>query len=311
MNNRISRYLIRFQSHLHVTPGIKESAVRELYTHLEDRIQELKRNDLNEEEAEELALHALGSPETIAQEIYETHAQGSWQESFLAALPHLLVALLIVASYYWQSIACLLITLIAIAVVTVYGWYQNKPTWLMPWLGYYLLPVIIGGVLLIYLSAGWGWIATLIYITLALSAIIYIARQVAQQDKLNALLMLSPMLVAFSWLLSLGTGEEFSTGSVVIEQMESRILWVIISFLSLAIATAIFVRLRQRQYKIAILLIPPIIIPLLIALEGGGNASFGSWVLQAIFLCAFISPLFIRTEQVFSLPKRQEKWGTS
>lgn len=311
MSNRISRYLIRFQSHLHVTPGIKESAVQELYAHLQDRIQELKRNDLNEEEAEELALHALGSPETIAQEIYETHAQGSWQESFLAALPHLLIALLIVASYYWQNIACLLITLIAIAVVTVYGWHRHKPTWLMPWLGYYLLPVIIGGVLLIYLSEGWGWIATLIYITLALSAIIYIARQIVQQDKLHALLMLAPMPAAFSWLLSLGTGEEFSTGSVAIGQMESRIPWVIISFLSLAIATAIFVRLKQRQYKIAFLLIPPIVIPLLIAMGGGKNPSFGSWALLSISLCAFISPLFIRTEQFFSLSKGQEEWGTS
>jgi hypothetical protein len=292
MNDTISHYLARFKTHLYINPDIKEGITQELYTHLEDKSRELREEGFNEEEAEKLAIQALGSPESIAKEIYETHAQGNWQESLLAALPHLIIALLF-ASYYWQSIFCLSLVLTAVVAVTIYGWHRDKPIWLMPWLGYYLLPVIISGVLLIYLSRGWAWMATLIYIPAALFVVIYIAGQVARQDRLYASLMLAPLPVVFTWLLSLGTGEEFAGGNIAALQLEAKVPWVVISFLVLAVATATIVRLKQRQHKIAVLLIPSIAIPLSVALTGGLNPDFWSWFLLTLSLLAFVSPLWI------------------
>ncbi|MEA3442423.1 MAG: permease prefix domain 1-containing protein [Chloroflexota bacterium] len=292
MNDAISHYLARFKTSLYINPSTKESAARELYAHLQDKSRELREEGFDEEEAEKLAIEALGPPESIAKEIYETHAQGNWQESLFAALPHLMIALLFV-SYYWQNIFCLSIALIMVIGVTIYGWHQGKPPWLMPWLGYYLLPVIVSAILLIYLSKGWEWLAALIYTPLALFVVIYIAGQVARQDRLYASLMLAPLPVVFSWLLSLGTGEEFVRGNISILHLEAKVPWVVISFLVLAVATATLIRLKQRQHKIAILLIPSIAIPLAVVLTGGLNPDFWSWFLLTLSLCAFVSPFWI------------------
>ena len=111
----------------------------------------------------------------------------------MAALPHLIIALFF-ASYYWQNTFCISILLMAIVGVAIYGWHQNKPVWFFPWLGYYLLPIVFSGILLVHLSKGWGWIATLIYVMLALVIIIYMVKQSVRRDEVYALLMLSPYL---------------------------------------------------------------------------------------------------------------------
>jgi len=108
-----------------------------------------------------------------------------------------LVALLF-ASYYWQSVVCLSSILITVTGVVVYGWCHNKLIWFFPWLGYYLLPVIVTGVLLICLPQGWVWLATLAYISLALFAIIYILRETASRDWFYISLMLTSLPVVFS-----------------------------------------------------------------------------------------------------------------
>jgi len=197
MANKLSRYLDSFSSDLKIDAAVKESVAEEIYTHLEDKSQELRGKGLSEEEANNIATESFGPPQLIARQIYEVHSQGTCQEAFFAALPHLLVALLF-ASYYWQSIIGLLSILITVTGVVVYGWCHNKPMWFFPWLGYYLLPVIVTGVLLICLPQGWVWLATLAYIPLALFAIIYILRETTSRDWLYVSLMLTSLPVVFS-----------------------------------------------------------------------------------------------------------------
>jgi len=105
MANKLSRYLDSFSSDLKIDAAVEESVGEEIYTHLEDKSQELKEKGLSEEEANNIATESFGPPQLIARQIYEVHSQGTCQEAFFAALPHLLVALLF-ASYYWQSIVC-------------------------------------------------------------------------------------------------------------------------------------------------------------------------------------------------------------
>ena len=298
MGNSISHYLNSFKACLKIDSAIKDSVAQELYTHFEDRIQELKEKGVSKEEADKIATQALGPPELVAQQVYETHAQGSWQEALFTALPHFLVALLF-ASYYWQNVFCVSIILMATVGIAIYGWHKGKPIWLFPWLGYYLLPVIVTGILLIYLPQGWGWVvAALIYIPLALAVIIYIVMQTARRDWLYASLMLAPIPVIFSWLLALGVGNEFFlTDTAWRAELQTKIPWIVISFLTLAAASISFIRIKPRRYRIIGLLIPPIAISVSVALVNRGNIDLWGWLLLLSCLFAFVTPNWIQSRE--------------
>jgi len=292
MVSSISHYLNRFKDCLHIDQTIKDGVAEELYTHLEEKTQELEENGLSREEAGKIAVQSLGSPELIAQQIYETHAQGSWKEALFSALPHLLVALLF-TSYYWQNIIYASIILALTVGIAIYGWHRGKPIWLFPWLGYYLMPVVITGILLLSLPQGWGWIAALIYIPLALFVFIHIVRQTARRDWLYASLMLAPMLVTFTWFSSLGTGNEL-LASDWIARLQTNALWIVISFIALAGATIAFIRLKPRRYKILSLLIPPLVILLSVTMASRGNINSWGWLILLFSLFAFAIPVWMQ-----------------
>lgn len=292
MVSSISHYLNRFKDCLHIDQTIKDSVAEELYTHFEDKTQELEENGLSREEASKIAVQSLGSPELIAQQIYETHAQGSWKEALFSALPHFLVALLF-TSYYWQNIVYMSIILALTVGIAIYGWHRGKPIWLFPWLGYYLMPVVITGILLLSLPQGWGWIAALIYIPLALFVFIHIVRQTARRDWLYASLMLAPMLVTFSWFSSLGTGNEL-LASDWIARLQTNALWIVISFIALAGATIAFIRLKPRRHKIISLLIPPLVILLSVTMASRGNINSWGWLILLFSLFAFAIPVWMQ-----------------
>jgi len=292
MLSSISHYLNRFKDCLHIDQTIRDGVAEELYTHLEDKTQELEENGLSREEAGKIAVQSLGSPELIAQQIYETHAQGTWKEALFSALPHLLVALLF-TSYYWQNIIYASIILALTVGIAIYGWHRGKPIWLFPWLGYYLMPVVITGILLLSLPQGWGWIAALIYIPLALFVFIHIVRQTARRDWLYASLMLAPMLVTSSWFSSLGTGNEL-LASDWIARLQTNALWIVISFIALAGATIAFIRLKLRRYKILSLLIPPLVILLSVTMASRGNINSWGWLILLFSLFAFAIPVWMQ-----------------
>jgi hypothetical protein len=293
MVSNISHYLNRFKACLKIDQTIKDGVAEELYTHLEDKTQELEANGLSRDEASKIAVQSLGSPELIAEQIYETHAQGSWKEALFSALPHFLVALLF-TSYYWQNIACVSIILALIVGIAIYGWQRGKPIWLFPWLGYYLMPVVVTGILLLSLPQGWGWIAALIYIPLALFVFIHIVRQTARRDWLYASLMLAPMLVTLTWFSSLGTGNELLTDGMWLASLQTNALWIVISFIALAGATIAFIRLKPRRYKIISLLIPPLVILFSVTTASRGNIGAWGWLILLFSLFAFAIPVWMQ-----------------
>lgn len=288
----ISHYVNRFKDSLHIDQNIRDGVAEELYTHLEEKTQELEENGLSREEAGKIAVQSLGSPELIAQQIYETHAQGSWKEAIFSALPHLLVALLF-TSYYWQNIIYASIILALTVGIAIYGWHRGKPIWLFPWLGYYLMPVVITGILLLSLPQGWGWVAALIYIPLALFVFIHIMRQTARRDWLYASLMLAPMLVTFTWFSSLGTVNEL-LASDWMARLHTNALWIVISFIALAGATIAFIRLKPRRYKILSLLIPPLAILLSVTMASRGHINSLGWLMLFFSLSAFAIPVWMQ-----------------
>ena len=290
----ISHYLNRFKASLQIDHAIRDGVAEELSTHLEEKTQELEEKGLSREEASKLAVQSLGSPELIAKQIYETHAQGSWKEATFSALPHLLVALLF-TSYYWQNVVYASIILSATVGIAIYGWRRGKPVWLFPWLGYYLMPVVISGILLLSLPQGWGWVAALIYIPLVLFVFIYIVRQTARRDWLYASLMIAPMVVTFTWFSSLGRGNELLASDWA-ARLQTNALWIVVSFVALAAATIAFIRLKQRRHKIISLLITPLVVLFAVITASGGNICAWSWLLLLFSLCAFAVPLWMQAK---------------
>jgi hypothetical protein len=293
MLSSISHYLNRFKSNLKIDRTIRDDVAEELSTHLEDSIKELEEKGLDREEASKIAVQSLGSPEVLAEQIYETHAQGSWKEALFSALPHLLVALLF-TSYYWQNVVYASIILALTVGIAIYGWHQGKPVWFFPWLGYYLMPVVVSGILLLSLPEGWGWMAALIYIPLVLFAFVHIMRQTARRDWLYVSLMIAPMLVTFAWFSSLGKGNDLLASGWTAE-LRTNALWIVISFVALAGATIAFIRLKPRRYKIISLLIPPLAVLLAVIMSSGGNICTWSWLLLLFAVSAFAIPLWMES----------------
>jgi hypothetical protein len=296
MTANASHYLNRFKAYLRIDQSIRDDAAQELYAHLQDKTQELEDSGLSREEASRLAVQSLGSPELIAQQFYETHAQGSWKEAVFGALPHLLVAFLFASYYYWHSIISLSIVLSLTVGTAIYGWHRGKPVWLFPWLGYYLMPVVVTGILLLSLPQGWGWIAALIYIPLAAFALIHIVRQTARRDWLYASLMLAPMPVLFGWFLSLGAGNGVLANDMWMARLQSNAPGIVISFMALALATIGFIRLKSRTHKILSLLTPPVVILLSVTLAGRASIDPWGWLIVLFSLFAFAMPVWMQAK---------------
>ena len=156
------------------------------------------------------------------------------------------------------------------------------------------MPVVVTGILLLSLPQGWGWIAALIYIPLALFVFIHIVRQTARRDWLYASLMLAPMLVTLTWFSSLGAGNELLTDRMWLTKLQTNALWIVISFIALAGATIAFIRLKPRRYKILSLLIPPLVILFSVTMASRGSINSWGWLILLFSLFAFATPVWMQ-----------------
>lgn len=301
MTTRLNHYLGSFKSLLRIDSGVKKDMLRELYAHLEDRTQELEESGLSEKEAAEVAVKWLGSPRIIAQQIYEVYSQGSWRQAIFAALPHLIVALLF-ALRSWQNTTLLSAVLVTVIGVVIYGWWHGKPAWLFPWLGYYLIPVIIAGIMLVYLPGGWFWFAAVAYLPLALFVLVSVIKQTITEDWLYASVMMLPVPIVLGWLLALGLNSDLLG---VDRQFQDMAPWIALSFLILGVTVATFIRVRQRWVKTGALLTPEILVLVLVAVVSQGAISFWLWLtltLLSVFL--LLSPALLEKTKI--MPDRDK-----
>lgn len=276
-----ANYLNRLKYFLRVDSTIENSIIREYSTHLEDKCEELRESGLSEDEADRMATTLLGPPNIQARQIGEIYAQGTWRQAIFAALPHLLVALLF-ALRWWQYTMLLSLIVLLIVGVVIYGWSHGKPTWLFPWLGYCLTPVITVGTLLIYLPGGWGWLAAVAYVPLAFMIVFSIAKKTIKIDWLFTSLMLLPAPIIIGWRLALGIDD--------ITQWQLRLCeaaqLISLSFATLAITVATFIRVKQRWIKAGALVVPEIFLLVLVAISDLNAISLWVWI--SVILLAVI-----------------------
>jgi hypothetical protein len=294
------KYTDGIKDYLKLDATIEANVVRELNAHLEDKSHELIESGLSKKEATATATKLLGSPRIVAKQMYEVYSQGSWRQALFAALPHLLVAALF-AMHCWKNTFWLIVMLVAIASSVIYGWSRGKPTWLFPWLGYCLIPVMAVGILLIYLPGSWTWFAATAYIPLALLVIFAVTKQTIRKDWLFASLMLLPIPIVLGWMLAL--------------ELEDKVIWhaqlhefaplIALSFAVLALTVAAFIRIRQRWAKVGALLTLETLILVIVGLGGKSTIGFGGWlILVLLSLLLLLGPALLERRMRESDQKR-------
>ena len=291
MITALSYYLNIVRTNLRLDSQSEREVLNELETHIEDELQELEEAGLSEEEAANTCVRLLGSAKLVARQIYEAHSQGTWRQALLASMPHLLFGL-IFALNWWRDVSWLVVMLVLILGTVVYGWWRGKPTWLFPWLGYSLVPVVVAGLLLVYLPRGWSWLAILLYIPLAAWLVYAITVQIIKKDWLYSSLMLLPVPIIISWFIAVGVEGRFPEFSVgYLYDYAPRIG---LSFLVLAIAVAAFIRLRQRWLRVAILIISGLLTLTLVAGYAWGRLGLPAFsILILLMLSIFLIPALL------------------
>jgi hypothetical protein len=250
MTPELTQYLESIRSNARLAHSEESGVMRELKAHIEDKLQELTDSGLTEEEAMKTCLGQMGNIKSIARQIYEAYSQGSWRQVLLASMPHLLFGLLFVLNW-WQHPGWISLVLVLILATTFYGWSHGKPTWVFPWLGYSLLPVLAVGLLLLYLPRRWSLVALPVYFPLALWWLFHIIVNTTKRDWLFSSVMLLPLPVIIGWFLAVTQSGKLTEYSQ--ERLDLFAPWIGLSFMILAMTIAVFIRLRQRWLRVSLL----------------------------------------------------------
>jgi hypothetical protein len=275
ITQEITQYLEEIRCNSRLDESEQQQIISELEAHIEEKYQELIESGLSEEEAARTCLGQMGTMKQVSQQIYEAYSQGSWKHVLLASMPHMLFAG-IFALNWWQHIGWLSLVLVLIIATTVYGWWHGKPTWVFPWLGYTLLPVLAVGLVLIYLPKVWSLLVIPVYFPLALWWLFHIISQTSKRDWIFSSLMLLPIPIVIGWFLAITP--EGKLLEISQERLNYFAPWIAISFVALALTIALFIRLRQRWLRKGLLAISGLITLALVVRYTTGNLSIFSFL---------------------------------
>jgi hypothetical protein len=275
MQAEVTAYLDEVRTHLHLDARTERRVVRELYTHLQEKVQELEVQGLPESEATSVALSSFGEARSIARMMYEAYSRGSWAEALIGCQPHLIVALLF-ATHVWRLPVFLGAAFVAIVVIALLGWRNGSPSWLYSWMGYAVLPLLLFSYLsldpvartVIFLFRGegvpaplWHLAGLLVLYSFTLWLVASSAVRTVRRDWILLSLALLPLPVLGIWVISVSQSAGFLVGALgSLEARFSR--WdaaMADFFVVLGISTALFIRLRQRALKLAALIISGIV----------------------------------------------------
>ena len=287
----LSHYLDDVRANLRLDLSDEREVINELEAHIEDRFEEFREAGLSEDEAAKRCVALLGSAKQLAHKMYEAHSQYTWKQTLIASMPHLLFGLLF-ALNWWQSIGWVLVGLFLIIITVVYGWCHGKPTWLFPWLGYFLLPVAVAGLSFLWLPKGWSWLAVLLYVPLALWLVYSVTVQTIKRDWLYSSLMLLPVPTIIGWLLAVEPEGRFPEYTMA--RVYAFAPWIGFSFIAFAVAVAMFMRVRQRWLKVSVLLVAGILTLVMITYYAADRLSLVAFlVLFLLMLGLFVTPALL------------------
>jgi hypothetical protein len=321
MTTPIRGYLNELSKQLHLGPQEEREILHEIQAHIEERTEELEESGVPSGDALTRALNDLGASHAIARQFYEVHSRGSWRQTALAVLPHILLSLMFFL-HLWTApgwVAFMLVVAIAISVI---GWRMGRPRWTYPWLGYCLVvPVVSWGLAMSAVSYGaWSvltrgslplslpiYAASLIYVAFSLWVVIRVLSRVARPDWVMASLAVLPVPFLAYWFFYFHSGGEVlqSAGQPLTEVDSSAG----VVFLVLALATAVFFRIGRRLVRVALLIITaPSMIVLGWLSYQGGPGYVALFFYSAISLAVLLSPALFDLNA--SQSKRPERYDS-
>jgi hypothetical protein len=315
-------YLTDIRLRLHLEPAIEKQVIGELHSHFQEKIDELHENGLSEEEAAREAVRSFGRTKVVARMMYEAYSKGDWSEALLSAFPHLIVACLFIFHLWYHPILASSVFIMLVGV-TLFGWWRGKPNWLYSWIGYALIPLIIGGYASLtvlertvsFFLSGSGslpdiWILLLvgIFFTCSIWIIIRTTIRVARRDWILASLMLTPLPVLGSWLFNIERmGGLFNGGLAAFSQWDTSMALVLFV---LAVASATFIRLRKRIFKgIALLTLALISTTIIGNILWDNQGFFGFLTVSVLSLLFLLSPVLLQTRLSHGKSSGEEWWS--
>jgi hypothetical protein len=300
----LSQYLDSIREHLRLDDDSEREVIDELQTHIEEEYQEMRDAGLSDEEATSTCIRLLGSARMVARQIYEAHSQGTWKQALLASMPHMLFAVLF-ALNWWQGIGWVAATLGVVFGIAVYGWVHGKPVWLFSWLGYYFLPVLVAGVLLLYLPRGFSWIAIIFYLPLVAWFVWAVTVKAMGSDWLYCALMMLPVPILVGWFLA--AAKEGDLLRLNLEYLGYFAPGIGLTFLALAVTVAAFIRLRQRWIKLVLLPLSGILTLGMVAFYSQGRLSLPTFITLILIMAGLLLIPAIAERRIRSM-NQQEKY---
>jgi hypothetical protein len=204
-------------------------------------------------------------------------------------MPHLFFAGLFALNWL-TGIAWVPIMLVFIAAIVLYALLHGKPTWLFPWLGYALLPVVAAGVSLLYLPQGWRLVTLLLYVPLVLWLSCFITIKFIRRDWLFSALMLLPVPTFIGWYLA---GRETAAPDLKLGFLYGFAPWTALTFLLLGISVALIVHMRNRTLRIIAIVVSGVGSTAMVTIASN-RLDFASFLGLAILMLFFVlAPAFV------------------
>ena len=298
MNPQVKDYLNKVRERLYLEPVAERQVMCEVYSYFEERISELTEAGYSEEEAVRLAIKSFGRPKEVARLMHEAHNQRCWGEALLAALPHFVVAIIFGFGLWYHL--WIPVILAPIAAVTIWGWWQGKPFWIYPWIGYSLIPLLVAGYFLVSVvnrtmlklflggaSSVDVMILLVILLFYSVSALVITATaiRVVKRDWMLTSLMLFPLPVVGGWMITRDKAIGLASGSSeALHSLDLRMAWALVT---LGLATVIFLRLKHRSHKLGALVVATLLAFILVWHTTGQPLSLPSLLLTGILLGFF------------------------
>jgi hypothetical protein len=158
-------------------------------------------------------------------------------------------------------------------------------------LGYLLLPVIGAGLLLMYLPKGWSWVAIVVYVPLALWLICAVTIQTIKKDWQYSALMVLPIPTVVAWFVAIADDGWFLGFSP--EQVAQLTNRISLSFLILGLTALVFIRSRQRNLRISVLVCSGFLSLMVVVSYNGGLSLPVFILLYVITLVLILSPALL------------------
>jgi hypothetical protein len=298
LNPQVRDYLSQVREHLYLDQTAERQVMCELYSYFEERIADLIESGCSEDEAVRLAMKSFGRPKVVARLMHEAHSQRSWGEALLAALPHFVIAIVFGLGLWYHL--WIPVILAPIAAVTIWGWWQGKPFWIYPWIGYSLLPLLVAGYFLVpiinktVLKLMFGGASSvdaiillgiLLFYSVSVLIITATAIRVVKRDWILTSLMLFPLPVVGGWMITRDKAIGLMSGSSeALHALDLRMAWALVT---LGLSTIIFLRLRHRSLKLGALVAAALLAFTLVWHTTGQPLSLPALLLTALLLFFF------------------------